>query len=213
MATHPIHGRIDGPIVMIGFGSIGKGTLPLIERHFHYDKSRFVVIDPEDKDRKLLDERGIRHSGDITKAMAAGASGVMLGSLLAGLHESPGDIVIREGRSFKEYRGMGSLGAMKGRAADRYMSAQRNGDSAIPDISGKSVPEGIEGRVAHKGSVAAMIHQLVGGLRAGMGYCGCASIPDLQRGAQLVRITPAGMREGHVHDVAITKEAPNYRSE
>ena len=145
------------------------------------------------------------------QALAVGAGAVMIGSLFAGTDESPGEIILFQGRSFKEYRGMGSLGAMRRGSRDRYF--QDEFDLEGGDGSEKLVPEGIEGRVAHKGSVAAMIHQLVGGLRAGMGYCGCATVPLLQRDAQLIRTTTAGMREGHVHDVIITKEAPNYRVE
>ncbi len=155
---------------------------------------------------------GIRYSGDITKAIAVGASAVMIGSLFAGTDESPGEMILYQGRSFKEYRGMGSIGAMRRGSRDRYFQDEFDLD-ANPDASEKLVPEGIEGRVAHKGSVAAMIHQLVGGLRAGMGYCGTLDIPTLQREARLIRVTPAGQREGHVHDVVITKEAPNYRVE
>jgi len=135
----------------------------------------------------------------------------MIGNLFAGTDESPGEIILYQGRSFKEYRGMGSLGAMRRGSRDRYF--QDEFDLEAPGHSEKLVPEGIEGRVAHKGSVAAMVHQLVGGLRAGMGYCGAKNIAALQRDARLIRITPAGVRESHVHDVAITKEAPNYRSE
>ena len=154
----------------------------------------------------------MRYSGDITKALAVGAGAVMIGSLFAGTDESPGELILYQGRSFKEYRGMGSIGAMRAGSRDRYF--QEDFDLASPREDGeKLVPEGIEGRVPHKGSVGAMIHQLVGGLRAGMGYCGCPTIPELQGNARLVRITPAGMRESHVHDVVITKEAPNYRSE
>ena len=163
-------------------------------------------------DIPIIADGGIRFSGDITKAIACGASSVMIGSLFAGTDESPGEVVLYQGRSFKEYRGMGSIGAMRRGSRDRYF--QDEFDLEGPQESGeKLVPEGIEGRVAYKGTVAAMIHQLVGGLRAGMGYCGCGSIPALQAEARLVRITPAGMRESHVHDVVITKEAPNYRSE
>lgn len=158
----------------------------------------------------VIADGGIRYSGDITKALAAGASAVMLGSLLAGLHESPGEIVIREGRSFKEYRGMGSLGAMKGRAGDRYQTAQ-NADSASPDISGKAVPEGIEGQVAYKGLLRDFVFQLVGGLRSGMGYVGAASIAELWEKARFVRISSAGVTESHPHSITITKEAPNYQ--
>jgi IMP dehydrogenase len=160
----------------------------------------------------IIADGGIRYSGDITKAMAVGASAVMIGSLFAGTDESPGEMILYQGRSFKEYRGMGSLGAMRRGSRDRYFQdefdLERN-----PEAGDKLVPEGIEGRVAHKGSIAAMIHQLSGGLRAGMGYCGCPDIPSLQREARLIRVSPAGLREGHVHDVIITKEAPNYRVE
>jgi len=159
----------------------------------------------------VIADGGIRFSGDITKAIAVGASTTMIGNLFAGTDESPGEIILYQGRSFKDYRGMGSLGAMRRGSRDRYF--QDDFDLEAPGGTEKLVPEGIEGRVAHKGSVAAMVNQLVGGLRAGMGYCGCGSIPALQRDARLIRITPAGVRESHVHDVAITKEAPNYRSE
>jgi IMP dehydrogenase len=160
----------------------------------------------------VIADGGIRYSGDITKALAVGANCVMVGSLFAGTDESPGEMILYQGRSFKEYRGMGSLGAMRRGSRDRYFQDEFDLD-ASPDAAEKLVPEGIEGRVAHKGSVAAMIHQLVGGLRAGMGYCGAGDIPTLQREARLIRVTPAGHREGHVHDVIITKEAPNYRVE
>jgi IMP dehydrogenase len=159
----------------------------------------------------VIADGGIRFSGDITKALAVGASTTMIGNLFAGTDESPGELILYQGRSFKEYRGMGSIGAMRRGSRDRYF--QDDFDLESPSAGEKLVPEGIEGRVAHKGSVAAMIHQLVGGLRAGMGYCGCPTIGDLQRRATIIRITPAGFRESHVHDVAITKEAPNYRSE
>jgi len=159
----------------------------------------------------IIADGGIRFSGDITKALAVGGSTTMIGNLFAGTDESPGELILYQGRSFKEYRGMGSIGAMRRGSRDRYF--QDDFDLEGPsDVGEKLVPEGIEGRVAHKGSVAALIHQLVGGLRAGMGYTGCGTIPELQRKAQIIRITPAGFRESHVHDVAITKEAPNYRS-
>src|ERR1700674_3848353 len=160
----------------------------------------------------IIADGGIRFSGDITKAIAVGASSVMIRNLFAGTDESPGELILYQGRSFKEYRGMGSLGAMRRGSRDRYFQDEFDLES---DQTGseKIVPEGIEGRVAHKGSLAAMVHQLVGGLRAGMGYCGSASIPALQKNARLIRITQAGARESHVHDVTITKEAPNYRSE
>ena len=160
----------------------------------------------------VIADGGIRYSGDVTKALAVGASAVMIGSLFAGTDESPGELVLYQGRSFKDYRGMGSIGAMRRGSRDRYFQDEFDLDS--PSEEGeKLVPEGIEGRVPHKGSLAGMVHQLIGGIRAGMGYCGCHSIPELQREAQLIRVTPAGVREGHVHDVVITKEAPNYRSE
>jgi IMP dehydrogenase len=149
---------------------------------------------------------GIRFSGDISKALAAGASTVMMGSMFAGTEEAPGEVILYQGRSYKSYRGMGSLGAMADGSADRYFQDA----SAKAD---KFVPEGIEGRVAYKGSVLAIIYQLIGGVRQSMGYCGCASIDELREKAEFVEITSAGMRESHVHDVQITKEAPNYRSE
>lgn len=149
---------------------------------------------------------GIRFSGDISKALAAGAHSVMMGSMFAGTDEAPGETILYQGRSYKSYRGMGSLGAMADGSADRYFQEA----SAKAD---KFVPEGIEGRVAYKGSVLAIIFQLIGGVRQSMGYCGCATIDELREKAEFVEITSAGMRESHVHDVQITKEAPNYRSE
>jgi len=159
----------------------------------------------------IIADGGIRYSGDVVKALAVGASCVMIGNLFAGTDESPGELILFQGRSYKEYRGMGSIGAMRRGSRDRYF--QDEFDLEGGRAADKLVPEGIEGRVAHKGSVAAMIHQLMGGLRAGMGYCGSGSIPELQRKATVIRITPAGVRESHVHDVQITKEAPNYRME
>ena len=173
-----------------------------------------AVADCAEAGRRLgvpvIADGGIRYSGDITKALAAGASAVMLGSLLAGLHESPGDIVIREGRSFKEYRGMGSQGAMRGRASDRYQTAQ-GANGASPDIGGKTVPEGIEGQVPYKGMLKEYVFQLVGGLRSGMGYVGAEDLQDLWKKAQFVRISAASYHESHPHSVVITKEAPNYQ--
>ena len=166
----------------------------------------------EPHDIPVIADGGIRFSGDITKALAVGASTTMIGNLFAGTDESPGEMILYQGRSFKEYRGMGSIGAMRRGSRDRYFQDEFDLDGA--GGSEKLVPEGIEGRVAHKGSVAAMVHQLVGGLRAGMGYCGCRDhSASCSATAKLIRITPAGFRESHVHDVAITKEAPNYRSE
>jgi IMP dehydrogenase len=151
----------------------------------------------------LISDGGVKYSGDITKAIAAGADSVMIGSLLAGTDESPGEMILYQGRTFKSYRGMGSLGAMPQGSSDRY--------SQTPN--GKLVPEGIEGRVPYKGPLSEMAYQLVGGLRAGMGYCGCRTIRELQERAKFLRLSVAGLRESHVHDVIITKEAPNYRVE
>ena len=149
---------------------------------------------------------GIRFSGDVSKALAAGASTVMMGSMFAGTEEAPGEVILYQGRSYKSYRGMGSLGAMADGSADRYFQDASNNTD-------KLVPEGIEGRVPYKGSVLAILYQLVGGVRSSMGYCGCATIDELREKAQFVEITSAGMRESHVHDVQITKEAPNYRAD
>jgi IMP dehydrogenase len=151
----------------------------------------------------VIADGGIKYSGDIVKAIAAGADTVMLGSLLAGLDESPGEVVIYEGRRFKEYRGMGSMGALSGLGADRYASAQSG--------PGKLVPEGIEGRVPFKGTLRDFVYQLVGGLRSGMGYAGAKNLEDLRERTRLIRITNAGLLESHPHDVVITKEAPNYQ--
>ena len=161
----------------------------------------------------VIADGGIRYSGDIVKALAVGASSVMIGNLFAGTDESPGELILFQGRSFKEYRGMGSIGAMRKGSRDRYFQDEFQLEGKISNTAEKLVPEGIEGRVPHKGSLSSLVHQLVGGLRAGMGYCGCGTITDLQRDARMVRITPAGQRESHVHDVTITKEAPNYRTE
>jgi IMP dehydrogenase len=151
----------------------------------------------------VIADGGIKYSGDVTKAIAAGADAVMIGSLLAGTEESPGETILYQGRTFKSYRGMGSMGALAQGASNRYDQ----------DPSGKLVPEGIEGRVPYKGMLADLVYQLVGGLRAGMGYCGCGTIEELRERARFVRVTSAGLRESHVHDVIITKEAPNYRLE
>jgi IMP dehydrogenase len=154
----------------------------------------------------LIADGGIRYSGDISKAIAAGANCVMLGGLFAGTEEAPGETVLYQGRSYKSYRGMGSLGAMKDGAADRYF---QDSDANVE----KLVPEGIEGRVAYKGPVTAVIHQLMGGLRSSMGYVGCKTIDEMRAKAEFVEITSAGIRESHVHDVQITKEAPNYHAD
>jgi IMP dehydrogenase len=151
----------------------------------------------------LIADGGIKFSGDVVKAVAAGANAVMIGSLFAGTEEAPGETVLYQGRTFKEYRGMGSLGAMKRGSSDRYFQDEFD--------ERKLVPEGIEGRVPYKGPLSALIGQLVGGLRAGMGYTGCRDIDALRKDARFVRVTSAGLRESHAHDVIITKEAPNYR--
>ncbi|HLV28141.1 MAG TPA: IMP dehydrogenase [Burkholderiaceae bacterium] len=154
----------------------------------------------------LIADGGIRYSGDIAKALAAGASSCMMGGMFAGTEEAPGEVVLYQGRSYKSYRGMGSLGAMSDGSADRYFQDPSNNVD-------KLVPEGIEGRVPYKGSVIAIIYQLIGGVRASMGYCGCATIEEMRNKAEFVQITAAGVRESHVHDVQITKEAPNYRAD
>jgi IMP dehydrogenase len=206
-----IDAGVDAVKVGIGAGSIcttrvvaGIGV-PMISSIMDCGKAAAMRGVP------IIADGGIRYSGDIVKALAVGASCTMIGNLFAGTDESPGELILFQGRSYKEYRGMGSIGAMRRGSRDRYF--QDEFDLEGGRATDKLVPEGIEGRVAHKGSVAAMIHQLVGGLRAGMGYCGAASVPELQRKAKLIRITPAGARESHVHDVTITKEAPNYRME
>jgi IMP dehydrogenase len=153
----------------------------------------------------VIADGGVKYSGDVTKAIAAGASVVMIGGLFAGTEEAPGETILYQGRTFKSYRGMGSLGAMEAGSADRY--AQESADR------GKSVPEGVEGRVPYKGPLGGLVDQLTGGLRSGMGYCGAANLRDLQEHSRFVRITSAGLRESHVHDVIITREAPNYQVE
>ncbi|MCB1555750.1 MAG: IMP dehydrogenase, partial [Alphaproteobacteria bacterium] len=149
---------------------------------------------------------GIKFSGDFAKAIAAGADCAMMGSALAGTDEAPGEVILYQGRSYKTYRGMGSVGAMTRGSADRYFQG------GVTEAQ-KLVPEGIEGRVPYKGTVGAVIHQMIGGLRAAMGYTGCPTVPEMKKRAAFMQMTGAGYRESHVHDVAITKEAPNYRSE
>src|SRR5271157_1570234 len=168
----------------------------------------------------IIADGGIKYSGDITKALAAGASAVMIGSLFAGTDESPGELILYQGRSFKSYRGMGSIGAMAQGSSERYFqSTEGDSSAAVSSADGDSnrlaklVPEGIEGRVPYRGSVAMIVHQMVGGLKSGMGYCGCATIPELLQKTRFVRISGAGLRESHVHDVMITREAPNYAVE
>jgi IMP dehydrogenase len=157
----------------------------------------------------VIGDGGLQYSGDIPKAIAAGADTVMLGSLLAGCDETPGELIFINGKQYKTYRGMGSLGAMQSRGSIRSYSKDRYFQAGVLDED-KLVPEGIEGQVPYRGPLAAVAHQLVGGLRAGMGYAGCATIADLQQKAQLVRITAAGLKESHPHDVQMTIEAPNY---
>ena len=211
-ATEALIGAgVDAVKVGIGAGSIcttrvvaGIG-MPMISSVMECAKAAAARNVP------VIADGGIRYSGDVVKALAVGASCAMIGNLFAGTDESPGEMILFQGRSYKEYRGMGSIGAMRRGSRDRYF--QDEFDLEGGRATEKLVPEGIEGRVAHKGSVAAMMYQLSGGLRAGMGYCGSGTIPELQRKARLIRITPAGARESHVHDVTITKEAPNYRME
>ena len=207
----------DGIKVGIGPGSIcttrvvtgaGVPQITAIAEAFRAAKDMGVPI---------IADGGIKYSGDITKALAAGASAVMIGSLFAGTDESPGELILYQGRSFKSYRGMGSLGAMAQGSSERYFQSTENDSSAAtsafdgePNRLGKLVPEGIEGRVPYRGSVAMIIYQMVGGLKSGMGYCGCATISELLQKTRFVRISGAGLRESHVHDVMITREAPNY---
>jgi IMP dehydrogenase len=171
----------------------------------------------------VIADGGIKYSGDVTKAIAAGASVVMMGSLFAGVDESPGETILYQGRSFKAYRGMGSLSAMAQGSGERYFQGKDDISEQVQSITApesngnnrlaKFVPEGIEGRVPHRGPLEAMVYQLVGGLRSGMGYLGCSTIPELQQNARFIRISGAGLRESHVHDVIITREAPNYHVE
>src|SRR5499433_1717580 len=168
----------------------------------------------------VIADGGIKYSGDITKAIAAGAGAVMIGSMFAGTDESPGELILYQGRTFKSYRGMGSLGAMAQGSSERYFQNADEASTAIPGMNdgdgnrlAKLVPEGIEGRVPYRGSVAMIVHQMVGGLKSGMGYCGCSTIEELHQKTRFVRISGAGLRESHVHDVIITREAPNYALE
>jgi IMP dehydrogenase len=160
-----------------------------------------------DSDTPIIADGGVRYSGDITKALAAGAHAVMLGGLLAGLDESPGERVLYQGRTYKTYRGMGSLGAMVKGSSERYRQAREDAGN------GKLVPEGVEGRVPYKGSLSPFLYQLIGGLRAGMGYCGTKTIEELRTEARFIQVTPASVRESHPHDISITQEAPNYTAE
>jgi IMP dehydrogenase len=194
---------VDGVKVGVGPGSIcttrivtGAGVPQLTAILNARDECRNAGV-------PMIADGGIKFSGDITKGLAAGADAVMIGSLFAGTEESPGETVLFQGRTFKEYRGMGSIGAMKRGSSDRYFQDEFD--------EKKLVPEGIEGRVPYKGPLSALVSQLLGGLRAGMGYLGSPDIPTLQETAHFIRLTTAGLRESHAHDVIITKEAPNYR--
>jgi IMP dehydrogenase len=158
--------------------------------------------------RPIIADGGVKHSGDVAKALAAGAHTVMIGSLFAGTDEAPGEVILYQGRSYKQYRGMGSIGAMQAGSKDRYFQGHVGATEEQ-----KLVPEGIEGRVPYKGPLAASLHQLIGGLKAAMGYTGCKTIEELRHKTKFVKISSAGLRESHVHDVIITKEAPNYRVE
>jgi IMP dehydrogenase len=214
----------DAVKVGIGPGSIcttrmvtgaGMPQITAISECFRASRERKIPV---------IADGGIKYSGDVTKAIAAGASAVMIGSLFAGVDESPGETILYQGRSFKAYRGMGSLSAMAQGSGERYFQSSRDLDEgpsgdvvqrerATQNRLAKFVPEGIEGRVPHRGPLEAMVYQLVGGLRSGMGYLGCASIEELQTKARFTRISNAGLRESHVHDVIITREAPNYHVE
>jgi IMP dehydrogenase len=201
-----IHLGVDGLKVGIGPGSIcttrvvtGAGV-PQITAIADCARAAHPAGIP------IIADGGIKYSGDVTKAIAAGASCVMIGSLFAGTEESPGESILYQGRSFKSYRGMGSIAAMAAGSGDRYA---QEATIARGEVT-KLVPEGIEGRVPYKGLLADLVGQLVGGLRSGMGYCGCATIEELQSKGRFIQITSAGLRESHVHDVIITKEAPNY---
>ena len=201
-----ISAGVDAVKIGIGPGSIcttrvvtGAGVPQIMAIHESVHAAKGTGV-------QIIADGGIKFSGDVAKAIAAGADSIMVGSLFAGTEEAPGEVILYQGRNFKTYRGMGSIGAMKKGSSDRYAQEGTVADS-------KFVPEGIEGRVAYKGTIAEMVTQLIGGLRAGMGYTGCKNIGELQTNAKFVRITSAGLRESHVHDVIITKEAPNYRIE
>jgi len=210
----------DGIKVGIGPGSIcttrvvtGAGVPQITAIAEAYRATRDAGI-------PIIADGGIKYSGDITKALAAGASAVMIGSLFAGTDESPGELILYQGRTFKSYRGMGSIGAMAQGSSERYFQNTDGDSSSAMPVPGedsnrlaKLVPEGIEGRVPYRGSVSMIVHQMVGGLKSGMGYCGCGSVNELQQKTRFIRISGAGLRESHVHDVMITREAPNYAVE
>jgi IMP dehydrogenase len=205
-ARELIDAGVDGVKVGIGPGSIcttrvvtGAGVPQISAIQSCVEAARGTGV-------PIISDGGVKFSGDMAKAIAAGADVVMVGSLFAGTEEAPGEVILYQGRSFKMYRGMGSIGAMREGSRDRYSQEEIATES-------KLVPEGIEGRVPYRGTLAEMVTQLVGGLRSGMGYTGCRTIEEFKEKTRFLRITPAGLRESHVHDVVITKEAPNYRLE
>jgi IMP dehydrogenase len=205
-ARELIDAGVDGVKVGIGPGSIcttrvvtGAGVPQISAIQSCVEAARGTGV-------PIISDGGVKFSGDMAKAIAAGADVVMIGSLFAGTEEAPGEVILYQGRSFKMYRGMGSIGAMREGSRDRYAQEQT-------EVESKLVPEGIEGRVPYRGTLAEMVTQLVGGLRSGMGYTGCGTISEFQEKTRFLRVTPAGLRESHVHDVVITKEAPNYRLE
>lgn len=205
-ATALVEAGVDGVKVGIGPGSICTTRIVAGVGVPQITAIADVVEALKGTDVPCIADGGVRFSGDVAKALAAGASTVMMGSMFAGTDEAPGEVILYQGRSYKSYRGMGSLGAMSGGSADRYFQEHEQ-------QSDKFVPEGIEGRVPYKGPISAILFQLTGGLRASLGYCGCASIQEFHEKAEFVEISSAGMRESHVHDVQITKEAPNYRTD
>src|SRR6201997_1699925 len=219
-ACELIRAGVDGVKVGIGPGSIcttrivtGVGV-PQITAIAEASRAA------RDAQVPIIADGGIKYSGDIVKAIAAGASVVMIGSMFAGTDESPGELILYQGRTFKSYRGMGSLGAMAAGSSERYFqNAAGEASAAVPNLGadrnrlGKLVPEGVEGRVPYRGSVSMILYQMVGGLKSGMGYCGCATLAELHQKTRFVRISGAGLRESHVHDVLITREAPNYAAE
>src|SRR5918911_4184204 len=205
-ARELIDAGVDAIKVGIGPGSICTTRVVTGAGVPQISAIQSAVKAAREKSVPIISDGGVKFSGDVAKAIAAGADVVMIGSLFAGTEEAPGEVILYQGRSFKSYRGMGSIGAMREGSRDRYSQERIEAES-------KLVPEGIEGRVPYKGTLADMVTQLVGGLRAGMGYTGCRSIAEFQQNTRFVRISPAGLKESHVHDVIITKEAPNYRLE
>jgi IMP dehydrogenase len=205
-ARELIDARVDAVKVGIGPGSICTTRVVTGAGVPQISAIRACVQAARGSGVPIISDGGVKFSGDMAKAIAAGADVVMIGSLFAGTEEAPGEVILFQGRSFKMYRGMGSIGAMREGSRDRYSQEQI-------DLESKLVPEGIEGRVPYRGTLAEMVTQLVGGLRSGMGYTGCRTIKEFQENTRFLRVTPAGLRESHVHDVVITKEAPNYRLE